>query len=59
MERIITLTTRIRRMLRKEPVRPTSIAKVFNAKGKHVANIVLNGKTGTRRRVRVTKRRRS
>ncbi len=48
---------RVRRLFRKAPVLPTTTAKVFNAKGKHIANIILNG-TGTRRRVRVIKRRR-
>lgn len=58
MERIIPIAVRIRRLLRKEPVPPTTTAKVYNAKGKHVANLVMNGKTGTRRRIRVIKRRR-
>lgn len=52
------LAIRIRRLLRKAPAPPSTTAKVYNPKGKHVANIVLNGTTGTRRRIRVIKRRR-
>lgn len=54
-----TFAERVRRMLVARVIPPTTVAKVYNSKGKHVANLVLNGATGTRRRLRVTKRRRS
>lgn len=50
---------RVRRLLNTIPAPPTTTAKILTPRGRHVATLVLNGKTGTRRRMRVTKRRRS